>query len=62
MKQKKEKIAITINSEILKVIDDYAEFTYQSRSAAIDDFLVLGIKMYDSLVKGGIDHGKVTIC
>ena len=61
--QKKVKIAITIDREILERVEDSAERSGLNRSQAIDLLVRMGILMLDSMDKnGGIDHGKITIC
>lgn len=59
--QKKVKIAITIDREILERVEDSAERSGLNRSQAINLFVRMGIVMMDSIDKGGIDHGKITI-
>lgn len=59
--QKKVKIAITIDKEILERVEDSADRSGLSRSQAIDLLVRLGILMMDSMDKGGIGHGKITI-
>ncbi len=61
--QKKAKIAITIDREILERVEDSSERSGLNRSQAIDLLVRMGILMLDSMDKnGGIDHGKITIC
>ena len=61
--QKKAKIAITIDREILQRVEESAERSGLNRSQAIDLLVRMAIIMMDSLDKnGGIDHGKITIC
>lgn len=60
--QKKEKIAITIDRELLKDVEHSAELTGLNRSQAVEMFVRMGIMMLNAVDKGGIDHGKITIC
>lgn len=60
--QKKKRITVTIDPDVLVRIDESAEVSGLNRSQAIDLFVRMGIVMMDSIDKGGIDHGKVTIC
>ncbi len=60
--QKKEKIAITIDRELLQDIEQSAELTGLNRSQAVEMFVRMGIMMLNAVDKGGIDHGKITIC
>lgn len=60
--QKKEKIAITIDRELLKDVEKSAELTGLNRSQAVEMFIRMGIMMLNAVDKGGIDHGKITIC
>lgn len=60
--QKKKRITVTIDPDVLVRIDESAEVSGLNRSQAIDLFVRMGIAMMDSIDKGGIDHGKVTIC
>lgn len=60
--QKKEKIAITIDRELLKDVEQSAELTGLNRSQAVEMFVRMGIMMLNAVDKGGIDHGKITIC
>ena len=62
MMQKKEKIAITIDRELLKDVEHSAELTGLNRSQAVEMFVRMGIMMLNAVDKGGIDHGKITIC
>lgn len=59
--QKKKRITITIDPDVLVRIDESAEASGLSRSQAVDLFIRMGIIMMDSIDKRGIDHGKVTI-
>ena len=60
--QKKEKIAITIDRELLKDVEQSAELTGLNRSQAVEMFVRMGIMILNAVDKGGIDHGKITIC
>lgn len=60
--QKKEKIAITIDKELLEDVEQSAELTGLNRSQAVEMFVRMGIMMLNAVDKGGIDHGKITIC
>ena len=60
--QKKKKIAITINEDLLKDVEMSAEHTGLNRSQAIEMFVQMGIMTMNWIDKGGIDHGKITIC
>ena len=59
---RKKKIAITIDRELLKDVEQSAELTGLNRSQAVEMFVRMGIMMLNAVDKGGIDHGKITIC
>ena len=62
MKQKKTRITVTIDPDVLVRIDESAEVSGLNRSQAVDLFIRMGLIMMDSIDKGGVDHGKITIC
>lgn len=59
--QKKKRITVTIDPDVLVRIDESADASGLNRSQAVDLFVRMGIIMMDSIDKRGIDHGKVTI-
>lgn len=59
--QKKKRITVTIDPVVLDRVDESAEVSGLNRSQAVDLFIRMGMIMMDSIDKGGIDHGKITI-
>ena len=57
--QKKEKIAITIDRELLKDVEQSAELTGLNRSQAVEMFVRMGIMMLNEVDKWGIDHVRL---
>lgn len=59
--QKKKKIAITIDPFVLSEVECTARSLGLNRSQCMEMFLKHGIMSFNWILKGGIDHGKITI-